>query len=132
MTVRQQMRGRGEQGDVAPQVILTPITVFLVLFVVQIGLAFHARTVVTAAAQDGARAVQVEGGTEADGRATINAVLSGSEKLLRNPTVEVSQTLEEVTVTVTAVVPSVVPFWTGTVTGTAVGPTERFRPQNER
>lgn len=131
--VRRRCRQRaGERGDVAPTVILTALTVFLVMFVIQVGLYFHARTVLNAAAEDGARAAQVRGGQAADGEATIDQILAGSPALLAEPTRQVSVDADTVTVELTARVPSLVPFWSGTVTARSSGPVERFRPEPER
>ena len=122
----------GERGDVAPTVILTALTVFLVMFVIQMGLYFHARTVLNAAAEDGARAAQVRGGQAADGEAAIDQILAGSPTLLAGPTRTVTVSADTVTVELTAQVPSLVPFWTGTVSARSSGPVERFRPEPER
>ena len=126
-------RCRGERGDVTPMVIMTPIAVFLIMWVIQMGLYFHARTVMTAAAQDGARAAQIENATVADAAAAANQILADSQNLLFNENVAVTTNVNEVTVTVTAEIQNVLPFWGGGVlTATASGPAERFRPQAER
>ena len=121
-----------ERGDVAPVVVLTPLTVFLVLFVVQMGLYFHARTVLNAAAQDGARAAQVLDATSGDGVAAANQILDGSRSLLTVQALEVDAGPPTVTVSITADVVSVVPFWTRSATAQASGPKEFFRPEDER
>jgi len=114
-------------------VILTPIAVFLIMWVIQMGLYFHARSVMTAAAQDGARAAQMENAGAGDATAAANQILAGSQNLLINETINVSAGPDTVTVTITAEVQNVLPFWGGgTITSTASGPTERFRPEAER
>ncbi len=116
-----------------PMVILTPIAVFLVMWVIQMGLYFHARSVMTAAAQDGARAAQVENSNVADATAAANQILAGSENLLINESVTVTASRDNVTVTVTAEVNNLLPFWGGgAIPSVASGPTERFRPEAER
>ena len=126
-------RLRGERGDVTPMVILTPVAVFLVLWVIQMGLYFHARSVMSAAAQDGARAAQVENATPDDAVSAANQILVGSQNLLLNETVAVDSGLDDVTVTVTADINNILPFWGGgQITATASGPIERFRPEAER
>jgi Flp pilus assembly protein TadG len=122
----------GERGDVAPLVVLTPLTVFLVMFVVQLGLHFHARTVLNAAAQDGARAAQYEDGTSADGVAAADQILNGSRSILAVQSLSVDAGPPTVTVTITADVISVIPFWSKTATASASGPKELFRPEDER
>ncbi len=123
---------RSERGDVAPLVILTPLTVFLVMFVVQLGLHFHARTVLNAAAQDGARAAQYEDGTSADGITAADQILDGSRSMFTVQNLSVDAGPPTVTVTITAEIVSVIPFWSATATATASGPKEAFRPEDER
>ncbi len=114
-------------------VVLTPIAVFLIMWVIQMGLYFHARSVMSAAAQDGARAAQVENATASDATTAANQILADSQNLLINDTILVTTDLNTVTVTITAEVQNVLPFWGGgTITSTASGPTERFRPEAER
>lgn len=121
-----------ERGDVAPTVILTTLTVFLVMFVIQMGLFFHARTVLNAAAEDGTRAAQARGGRSSDAEAAIDQLLAGSSSLLTNPSRTVTISADTVTVELAADIPSLVPFWSGTVTARSSGPVERFRPEPER
>jgi Flp pilus assembly protein TadG len=110
---------------------MTPIAVGVVMFVLQIGITYHAKSVVIAAAQDGARAAQTETGTTNDARHVIEMLL-GDEGLLETTSVDVSRTDDHVSVQITAEVTSLVPFWNPTVTGAAEGPTERFRSEPER
>jgi Flp pilus assembly protein TadG len=105
---------------------------FLVLFVIQIGLVFHAKTVLNAAAQDAVRAAQLEGATTADGEAAAAEILAGSGGLLANVDVDPLSTPATVTFTVSADVLSLVPFWSGSVSGAASGPREMFRPEVDR
>ncbi len=121
-----------ERGDVVEAVVLTPLILLLVLLVIQGALIFHARSVVTAAAQDATRAAQVENGTGAAGQAAGGQILAGSANLLINESISVNRGVDQVTTTVTAQVTSLVPFWNPTVESVVVGPVERFRPENER
>jgi Flp pilus assembly protein TadG len=121
-----------ERGDVAPTVILTTLTVFLVMFVIQMGIFFHARTVLNAAAEDATRAAQVKGGSNADAERAIDQMVAGSSSLLTNQRRTVSVDADTVTVAIEADIPSLVPFWSGTVTARSSGPVERFRPEDER
>lgn len=121
-----------DRGDVAPTVILTTLTVFLVMLVVQMGLFFHARTVLNAAAEDGTRAAQARGGTAGDAQLAVDQILAGSSSLLVNPASQISVGADTVTVDLRADIPSLVPFWSGSVTARSSGPVERFRPENER
>jgi hypothetical protein len=121
-----------ERGDVAPTVILTMITVFMVMLVIQMGIYFHARTMLNAAAEDGVRAAQVRGGAAADAEQAIDQMLAGSSSLLADPGRSVAVDADSVTVVITADIPSLVPFWSGSVTARSTGPVERFRPEDER
>jgi Flp pilus assembly protein TadG len=113
-------------------VVLVTLTVFLVMFVIQVGLAFHAKTVLNAAAQDAVRAAQLENATTADGEAAAHEILAGSTGLLSNVEVVPHPTPTTVSFTVTADVLSLVPFWSGSVSGSASGPREMFRPESQR
>ena len=95
---------RGVRGEVTGAVILLPVVVTMVFLVIHAALVYHARSIVAAAAEDGARAVQVEGGTVADGRAVAAAVLAGSTGLLQAPAVAIERTATSVSVTVSGTV----------------------------
>ena len=116
----------------APTVILTTLTVFLVMFVIQMGLYFHARTVLNAAVEDGTRAAQAQGGTAGEAELAIDQLLAGSSTLLTNPVRRVDIGADTVTVAVSADIPSLVPFWSGQVRAQSSGPLERFRSESER
>jgi len=124
-------RLRGDDGDVGPWTVMTPIAVGVVMLVLQIGLTFHAKSVLVAAAQDAARAAQVEHGTVDDAQAVSATLLSG-EGLLDNVTVHADRGQDTVTVAVSADVTSLVPFWEPAVHVTITGPVERFRSEPER
>ncbi len=121
-----------DRGDVAPMAIMFGLATVMVFFVIQVALLFHARSVVSAAAQDGVRAAQVENATASDAHDAASQILSGSTGLLNNESVVVTPSGEFVTVTVTADVTPVVFGLTGPVTASASGVIERFRPQSER
>ena len=127
----QRRRFRGDDGDVGPWTVMTPIAVGVVMLVLQIGLTFHAKSVVVAAAQDAARAAQVEHGDVDDAHAIATTLLSG-EGLLDNVTVYADRGQDTVTVAVSAEVTSLVPFWEPAVHATITGPVERFRSEPER
>ncbi len=121
-----------ERGDVTAMIIMVSLASVMVFFVIQVALLFHARSVVSAAAQDGVRAAQVENATAQDAHDAVDQILSGSDALLDNESVQVVPSGEFVTVTVTANVTPVVFGLNGPVTATASGVIERFRPQSER
>jgi hypothetical protein len=89
------MRGRrlrGDAGAVTTElVIATPAFLFLIMMIVQSGLYFHAVSLASAAAQDGARTAAV-GGTDAsviDGENTAKQMLDDlAPDLIQNKAVE--------------------------------------------
>lgn len=104
----------------------------MVMFVVQMGLYFHARTVLNAAAQDATRAVQLENATADDGERAAQEILAGSTGLLTVTGVRIDAGPPTVEVEITADVVSLVPFWSGSTSAVASGPKEFFRPEDER
>ena len=125
-------RLRGDRGDVGPLVVVTPVMVMVVMLVIQMGLYYHARSVMSAAAQDGARAYQNENGTDTDARFAANQILNGSGSLLENELIAVSASGSLVTVTITAQVTSLIPFFDGTVAVEASGAREGFTSESTR
>jgi Flp pilus assembly protein TadG len=113
-------------------VILLPLVVTMVFLVIQAALVYHARSIVAAAAEDAARAAQVEGGSAADGRAVASEILAGSAGLIPGPVVSVERGTTDVRVTVRARVRGPVPWLHLTVEASAGGPVERFIPESER
>ena len=69
-------RARGEHGSSSLQTVLVmPLLLLLITLIVQFALWYHASHIAIAAAQDGARAARVEGGTELDGRGRAQQIL---------------------------------------------------------
>src|SRR3989440_600300 len=67
---------RGQAGSATLQTVLVmPLLLLLITLIVQFALWYHAAHIATAAAQDGARAARIEGGTAADGQARAQQVL---------------------------------------------------------
>ncbi len=120
-----------DRGEIASAVVLTPIFVFTFMLVVQAALMFHARSLVQTAAQDAARATQVEIGTVADGHTAAGRWVEEGG-LLQGLEISISRTPTQVNVTITSGVQSLVPFWEPTVAATVQGPVEAFRPQSQR
>jgi Flp pilus assembly protein TadG len=57
----------GDQGATTELVIAAPAFLFMIMLIVQAGLYFHASNVASAAAQEGARAATVQGGSTPEG-----------------------------------------------------------------
>ena len=131
MTPLDDQRAAGETGAATTALVLIlPVVLVMVMLVVQFALAFHARQVVTAAAQDAALAATATGATPDAADTTARHVLaSAGTGLLRDTDVNVNADADRVHVTVTGTVANVVPGVEFTVSGTSDAPVERFRPQ---
>lgn len=130
-------RARGERGaSTASFVILFPLFLFMFMGLVQWGLYFHARSQVTAAAQDAARAAQGVDGTPEDGQAVANSLLGDATDsgLLNNVTVNVTRVDGTVRAQVDAQVRVLVPLpgFDLRVQGVSQGDAEEFEPEPER
>ena len=110
---------------------MMPLIVIALMFVVQVGLAYHARQVVSGAAQDGAASGAVEGSSAAEGAATAQSLIEGAAgSLLNGLSVSGSQSGEVVTVSASANVVKVFPlFPTFTGSASSSASVEEFRPQ---
>jgi hypothetical protein len=121
-----------DRGEVTGSVILLPVVVTMVFLVIHAALVYHARSIMAAAAEDGARAAQAEGASAATGRAVALEVLDSSSGLIPHPLVEVERTAADVRVTVSAPVRGPIPWFHPTVRASAGGPIERFIPEDQR
>ena len=118
-----------ERAEVTTTVLVMPLLLFMVFGVVQFALAAHAKAVVTAAAQDGARAAQALEAPPGTGEAVANEfVAAHANTLLNDVSVAVSADGSKVHVEVSGEVTAVVPGITLRVRGVADGPIEKFRP----
>ena len=95
-------RCRGDAGSASTElVIVMPLLLLLVLASVHVGLWFHARHLVNAAAQEGTRAARATGANDDDGYQRADQMLhdlgSGS---VTDPIVTVTRNADTVTVTV--------------------------------
>lgn len=118
-----------ERGSAGVElVLLTPLLMLLVLVVVQFALWHHARQVLLAAAQEGARAARAQGGTAEHGRArAVDYIQQIGPDLVSSPDVDVDRGIDVVSVRVRGDAVNIVPGLPMRVTATSVGPVERFR-----
>jgi Flp pilus assembly protein TadG len=58
----------GDEGATTELVIAAPAFLFMIMLIVQAGLYFHASSIASAAAQEGARAATVQGGSIPEGQ----------------------------------------------------------------
>ena len=122
-------RDTGERGDATVQAVaLVPLTMLLLFAIIQFAVAWFAKTALTAAAEDGLRAAQINHTSPepaARESARINAgFVSG---VATNSTI----TADQITVTIRGKVPAAFPGFQWTITGTASGPSEMFRVQGQ-
>jgi Flp pilus assembly protein TadG len=128
----------GDKGATTELVIAAPAFLFMIMLIVQAGLYFHASSVASAAAQEGARAATVQGGTIAEGtRVADDFVQALAPRLLEDVEVEgrYVDDGELVRMTVRADVTEVFELpgvdLDFTVQETSEGVVERFRPATE-
>lgn len=105
-----------------------PLLLLLVLVSVHVGLWFHARHIVDAASQEGARAARAAGATDNDGYGRAQQMLAdlGSGSVI-NPTITVARSAGTVTVTVTGQAPPVIAGLAVNVSASSTSPIEEFK-----
>jgi Flp pilus assembly protein TadG len=120
---------RDERGAATTQLVLVfPAVFFMLMLVVQFALWYHGSHVATAAAQEGARAARVEGGTAAIGKQAAENFLSQvNTDVIRAPVVTVDRDDERVLVAVRGSSIEVVPGLSVAIRASSVAPVERFR-----
>lgn len=110
-------------------VLITPALMLTVMLIVQFGLVAHARSLVEAAAEEGAAVARRSDGTEAGAQAESMAYLDRlGRKMLTSRKVSASRTADSATVTVSGSVISLVPGIHLRVEETSSGPVERYVP----
>lgn len=123
-------RCRGDSGSASTElVIVMPLLLLLVLASVHVGLWFHARHLVNAAAQEGARAARASGATDSDGYDRAQQILGdpGSNSVT-SPAIVVTRSGSSVTVSVTGQAPPVIPGLAMSVSASSTSPIEEFKP----
>jgi Flp pilus assembly protein TadG len=119
---------RRDQRGQTELVIIFPVAMLLILLLLQAALWFLGRSVATAAAQDGARAAALVGGSPATATQAARrdlAQLAGP--MLGSTAVRAAEGAGRATVTVTGRAQSIIPGFSLAVTATATQPLERFR-----
>ena len=116
----------------AALVVVYPVFMMLFLIGVQFALAFYARHVLTAAAQDGASDAARYEAPPGTASASAEADLAGARHLITDVSVNPTWGPNQVTVTIAARVESVLSFLEPTETVTASAPIERFIPEVSR
>ncbi|MCU0310700.1 MAG: pilus assembly protein [Acidimicrobiales bacterium] len=109
--------------------IAMPMLLVLVLVSVHLALWFHARQIVTAAAQEAARSARAYDAADSDGYARAEQILTGlGTRSVTSPTVAVTRGGGIVTATVTGHSPVVIPGLVLDVSATSRSPIEEFTP----
>ena len=116
----------------AALVVVFPVFLLLFLVGVQFALAYYARHVLTAAAQDAAADAAWYGAAPDAATQTADADLAGTTHLVTGVVVTQDRSATRVTVTVSAHVESVLSFLEPTETVSASAPVERFVPEPGR
>ena len=122
-------RRRDERGSASLQLVVLLPVLFGVMFLgLQAALIYQARTVALAAAQEGARAASVEGGTAGLGVAAATGFVAdaGGDDVLEHAGVTASRSVLSATVTVTGAALSVLPGWHPQIVQSATLPAERI------
>ena len=121
---------RDQRGAVASElVVATPLLLLLVMLVGQFALWQHAGHVARAAAQEGARAARLDGGSVVAGRATAEGFLDRlGGSILSEPEVVVKRDAQRARVEISGYATAVVPGLHLPVRAASEGAVERFRP----
>jgi Flp pilus assembly protein TadG len=123
----------GDRGSAAVElVLLAPVLMLAVFVIVQAALYMHARHVVLAAAQQGARlaraaAVDDPGCVDAARAGTYSYIRQLGPDIVSDPAVTVTRARSTATVRVTARAVSILPGFTLRVVEMSSGPVEEFR-----
>jgi Flp pilus assembly protein TadG len=120
---------RDDRGNIAASVAVVPAVIMLFFVVVQIGMWFHARTVVTSAAQHALEAARVEGGSDGAGQEAATEFVAQVGGLDRDSVVvDIDHDAGQVTVSVQADSLAFMPALDLPVTASISGPEERLVP----
>ena len=119
-----------ERGSSAVEmVIIFPVTLLIVLLIIQFGVWYHASDVARAAAQQGVKAASAYGATAAEGQASADTVLrQNGNSLIQAPLVTPYRDGAVARVTVTGSALSVVPAFHLSIHVSATSPVEAVRP----
>jgi Flp pilus assembly protein TadG len=108
-TARSRHGPRGDRGSATIEVAVAfPVVMLLLMLVVQAGVYFHTRAVMTSAAHKGLDAARVEEGSVADARSVTEAFLDRNAAALEARNVEVSRGAERAEVSVSGDVTSLI------------------------
>jgi Flp pilus assembly protein TadG len=124
-------RTSGDEGAATTVLVLVmPVVLLLVMVVVQVALAYHARQVLTAAAQDAALAGTAAHADPDDAATTAQrAIADAASGLVHDVRVDLTETDGRLRVEVEGTVANVIPGVSFTVSGVGESPIEQFQFQ---
>ena len=126
-------RPRPEMGQASVEFVIVAVTfVLLCLLPIHFAIWFHATSVATAAAQEGARAARRAGAAPDAGVRQANAYLDRVGSFLEDRRVGETWGPDSVRVDVDAYAPALVPGLRLPVHAASAGVMERFRPEGAR
>jgi Flp pilus assembly protein TadG len=122
-------RDRDGGYSVLEVAIVLPVVFFLLMVLVQWAIVWHARSVASAAAQEGLRTAEAYTATAAAGKVDTDIYLAQvAPHALPDPQVTVTRSPTAASVRVHAEVMSLIPFGHFSVDETVTGPVEKFVP----
>lgn len=132
--MRLRARLADDRGDSIATMITFSLTVAIFFFAAHLMHVYHGRSVLSAAAQDGLAAAQLEDGTENDGLAAISQTLalSTNVQMVGTPSVSINGANSEVQVQISGRVTSGLLPFANDIEINIRGPKERFYPEDER
>ena len=127
------MSQRSQSGAATAELVLaTPALLVCLMLVIQFGLWFHGTHVAQAAAQEGARAARVDGGSSGAGTARARSFLASlGREVVGQPQVSAERDAARARVEVRGTAVAVVPGLRLPIRAVSEGPVERFRPAIE-
>jgi Flp pilus assembly protein TadG len=116
-----------DSGAAAPELVVVPLLMFVMLLAVQFGVALHAQQIAQAVADRTLAVTQAQGSSAAAGQREATADLHRlAGRNLLQPRVDVTRTTEQSQVTITGTATEVVPFVHLHVSAHTAGPVERI------
>ncbi len=121
---------QSERGAASTQLVLvTPALLLMVMLLIQFGLWYHGSHVAIAAAQEGARAARLEGGSAAAGEERARTFLGAlGREVVAEAQVVATRGPDIARVEVSGVSVAVVPGFRLPIHAVSEGTVERFRP----
>ncbi|HCT76693.1 MAG TPA: hypothetical protein DGT23_08925 [Micromonosporaceae bacterium] len=121
------MKAKADRGSGPVEFAVLGLPLLIITFiVVQAAFVFYARSTALAAATQGANAARAYNASAGAGPTKANDFLTRVGGGLRNPSITMTSTGTEVTMTVTGQAQTIIPGLTFAVSQSASGPIERF------